>query len=356
MDKLETKNIFIDTSVYFSNNFAFRGELFQRLMTLAADGVINLYITDITKKEIESNIKNLFIEAYTTLIKCRNKARILRNIEDSTFYKLFDSFSLKNEQSFLLEQFNKFLVTAKTNVIPTSEVSIIEVFNKYFLEEPPFNDKKKKNEFPDAFILLALEKWAFENNENMYVISKDNDMFEFCKNIDKLIYIAKIEELFDKLVSEDGYLHSVVTHIINYYIEQINRAISENFAKLEFWVQDEEAEVKSIRTGNIDLNEIFIISADQDSAQISIEAKIVFYPELIYNDDTNLISKEIKQNIYVPIKLEIEYNLENKNHFEIRSIVINENEGIVFKDRSVDEEGYFYVFERRSDLPPFAGH
>ena len=50
-----------------------------------------------------------------------------------------------------------------------------EVFRKYFESESPFSDKgDKKAEFPDAFVLVALEKYL-EDNQDVCVIVVSND-------------------------------------------------------------------------------------------------------------------------------------------------------------------------------------
>ena len=67
-------------------------------------------------------------------------------------------------------------------VIPTSYASDLLdiVIDKYFAKEIPFGDKGKDKEFPDAFILVSLEKYAKNNSiEKIQLFSADRDMKEF---------------------------------------------------------------------------------------------------------------------------------------------------------------------------------
>jgi len=48
---------------------------------------------------------------------------------------------------------------------------------------PPFAETgKKKNEFPDAIVLMAVEAWAKSNETTVLAIAKDNDWAKYCEN------------------------------------------------------------------------------------------------------------------------------------------------------------------------------
>lgn len=55
-------------------------------------------------------------------------------------------------------------------------ISVSSLLQKYFHNEPPFAETgKKKNEFPDAIVLMATEEWAKINDVKVLAVSKDND-------------------------------------------------------------------------------------------------------------------------------------------------------------------------------------
>lgn len=59
-------------------------------------------------------------------------------------------------------------------------------------KKPPFGETKKKDEFPDAFVLAALEGWCEKNNERIYVASTDPDLKLFCETNQNLFYIKRL--------------------------------------------------------------------------------------------------------------------------------------------------------------------
>jgi hypothetical protein len=52
--ELEARAVFIDTSVFVSQNFAFGGECFTSLKALCRAGKLRLVLTDVTVREIEA--------------------------------------------------------------------------------------------------------------------------------------------------------------------------------------------------------------------------------------------------------------------------------------------------------------
>jgi hypothetical protein len=68
-------------------------------------------------------------------------------------------------------------------------VSVEQLLSKYFLAAPPFADSgKKKNEFPDAIVLLAIESWAAEKGIFVLAVAKDGDWESYCEKSERLDY------------------------------------------------------------------------------------------------------------------------------------------------------------------------
>ena len=78
---LRTRNIFIDTETFVSNNF-FLGHNLDRLAEFGKDETIRIYLTEITIKEIQSNIREDLQNAQEELNRFKksisHKGRILK--------------------------------------------------------------------------------------------------------------------------------------------------------------------------------------------------------------------------------------------------------------------------------------
>ncbi|MFD6211418.1 PIN domain-containing protein [Peribacillus sp. NPDC060253] len=67
------------------------------------------------------------------------------------------------------------------------DVSPAFIFKMYFKDIPPFS-KKKRDEFPDAFSLVALENWFKRQDEKVRIVSDDGDLKNYCEESHTLIY------------------------------------------------------------------------------------------------------------------------------------------------------------------------
>lgn len=72
-------------------------------------------------------------------------------------------------------------------------VTTKELFDGYFGGHPPFGTGKKKDEFPDALALQALEATATARQISILVVSKDGDWRSFCESSQRLYLVTEIE-------------------------------------------------------------------------------------------------------------------------------------------------------------------
>jgi hypothetical protein len=87
-------------------------------------------------------------------------------------------------------RFDNYLAITNCMVLDdTSLVDTATIFDAYFANEPPFGAGAKKNEFPDALALWALERVAEQRDKGIMVVSKDGDWDAFCKK-SKLLYLV----------------------------------------------------------------------------------------------------------------------------------------------------------------------
>jgi hypothetical protein len=75
------------------------------------------------------------------------------------------------------------------------------IYTAYFEERPPFGSGGKKNEFPDALALNALELEAVDKNISILVVSKDKDWRSFCESSVRLYYLSELETALDLIAS-----------------------------------------------------------------------------------------------------------------------------------------------------------
>lgn len=96
-------------------------------------------------------------------------------------------------------------------------MSICEVLDQYFSNKPPFSEVgKNKNEFPDAIILLAAERWAKQKNKLILAISKDKGWKSYCENSPKIHYeddFAAGLASFNDAIAPFSFVESLTKHL-----------------------------------------------------------------------------------------------------------------------------------------------
>jgi hypothetical protein len=84
---------------------------------------------------------------------------------------------------FAQRRLDQFYESCDATVLPVDSVTSREVLERYFNQEPPFAATgDKKQEFPDAYALMSVEKWAEENDFKVLVVSHDKGWKESAPN------------------------------------------------------------------------------------------------------------------------------------------------------------------------------
>lgn len=171
---MELDIVFIDTSIYKAENYFAPNNRIQSLKWLEEKKVINFVFTEITNREVLKHYKEDVILALNNI---NNKHKVLACFDDTRplLYKnTKKQFLRKCENSV-----NAFI--AKGYTIGYGFCTDIKsVFEKYFDLKRPFSEGKKKDEFPDAFVLQMLEQYSKRIcHKKIIVLSNDKDMKEY---------------------------------------------------------------------------------------------------------------------------------------------------------------------------------
>ncbi|WP_431088148.1 PIN domain-containing protein [Paenibacillus sp. 8b26] len=290
--KLKTKNVFLDTNPFVADNFFFGGARFNQLQKLVENDIINLYITHITKREIEKKIVDFFTEAKTSFKTLINKHSILKS-NDYLREINNDGLLIKTEVE-LIKKFKEYVKSCKFTTIEINNVNIERVFNKYFDGMPPFGTGKKKSEFPDAFVVAALNDWCLSNNEEMYVISADTDFKNSLEDYPNLIHLEKIDHLLDLTIDE--FTHARATNALENSKEFIGEEIKKFFADdlYTFYIVDATGEVDSVTVNDLNfIDPFYIQSTEGNAATITTTVEMNAILDVSYIDEyLSLFDKE----------------------------------------------------------------
>lgn len=157
------------------------------------------------------------------------------------------------------------------------------IFEKYFEREYPFAGKGKEKEFPDAFVLQTLEKYAADNQiKKVIVLSEDGDMTDYQSPVldtseDYKMYLSrKLKEDADLSGFEEALNDSLpnLERLINLKVE----ALLTNPGTYQEVINLNEVSDVSLNGFEVILNskDYYITSINEHSIDIDLHAKVDF--------------------------------------------------------------------------------
>lgn len=247
---------------------------------------VRLILSDIVIKEIEVHIARDIHSAINQIIKAN------KDIKKVGLDKLegFDGFS-QLINSVDPEQVAKYKVasfierTGAEVIGLDGGIDVGSVFDRYFSNQPPFSvNSKKKNEFPDAFALETVKKWASDNDRDVLVVSSDKDWENFSENCPSMIFcddLAKALSLVQPMNAAGNYLLMVraaflegdSSELVDQIIEDVSFAVHvgsyEAYAESYFLFEEEYIDLEII---DIRLNEEDFVPVKIDESGVTFEA------------------------------------------------------------------------------------
>jgi hypothetical protein len=188
---LRTQFVFIDTQAFRKARFDWSGRSLSRLVELARQDQLRLLVTDVTVREVKSQLREVFAEAKVSLTK---HAGLLQQLGASL---AVDRVRDESTAVGILEAaFDQFLQHTRTINIPLIS-DLTGVLDDYFAQRPPFSTKKK-SEFPDAISIASVRLWCEQNRATAYIVSEDGDLRACCSESGPLFHAELINDIISR--------------------------------------------------------------------------------------------------------------------------------------------------------------
>ncbi|MGO2333321.1 MAG: PIN domain-containing protein [Pseudoalteromonas nigrifaciens] len=193
--------ILVDTSIFDAHGLKLEKGLLGKLNQFK-DSDIDYLLPDVIKGEVQSHLEKKVKSSRASLEKALN---------DAGDHLFFDGSELNDAKSILIDiegiatgRVDKFIENSGALVLECGDyVTVSELLQQYFQNEPPFTETgKKKNEFPDAIVLLATEAWAQDNDIQVLAVARDGDWKNYCETSDNLDYIEDFADALSKFNKE----------------------------------------------------------------------------------------------------------------------------------------------------------
>jgi len=220
--------IFIDTQILRSLSFDWQHADLVSLRKRVAKGSLRVLTSDVVVQESKNQLHAMYNEYRQSVARVQKKSRIfptdheVRNLASEMSNLTGDLDLVKSLAQHFFEELN-------AEWLPY-ENDVERLFGMYFNGEPPFGQKTKKAEFPDAANLMSLLNYSSTRDTDIYVVSGDEDWQRVSERHPKIHWLKSLgdalslgirlewtdddlwsdEELFEKL---RGYQKELEKHI-----------------------------------------------------------------------------------------------------------------------------------------------
>ena len=257
----------------------------RRLVALAGfagAGRIVLLTTDVAEAELSRRIEIDARAAREALTAPR--LALLRGIDDERLEVLRSPPALTELIARLKARFADYAGGAQRTLLEVADVNPRDVFADYFAHRPPFDNVKRKAEFPDAFSLHRLRQWAKQNGRLVYVVGPNVDLARFCARTPGFTYFGRSEELLHHL-NHGGPL----AFALRYFERQVGLRIDEffhrRFTDLTLVLAGhEDANVFAFEIQTVDIDELHALHEAGGRLEAEATLTVYFQARFTYED------------------------------------------------------------------------
>ena len=352
-------NITFDTNIFDENNFDLsENSTLSQLIKYVQQGDITVFLSNIVIGEMKQHCKDYAKHITTKLRKTRddllkgsfggNNEKKHHSVSEDFINAIGYPYAIQIPDKTEAEQaavtyIERFIKSAKVNVMNSESVDLDQIFCDYFDTKPPFEiAEKKKNEFPDA-VIAAQIKNRFSNAEPIYIVTKDNGLKKAFQGISYCTIVSSLAELYQIIIDKTNEYKERLAEaqdIINSKIEEIKRLVNDDLDdESKITLSGMEYDKDGISSGydydeiyftehHIDDLKLFVIDHFDDNSIIARLRCIAYIEaECSYDDYKNAVwDSEDKEYMFLNRITIVE---KHQVRFAIRVVIDRNNDNIV---------------------------
>lgn len=244
--ELDFGAITIDNDTFKSEGYKFYEGLLAQMRQFK-ESPVRVLQTDIVHNEAINHIGQEIIKTRSAIEQTLRSANKQLKIEPNVIENARALLSIDGSEAEIaearLEKYYDFIGAEKIDSSKYVDLSLL--MRMYFSTEAPFETKRdKKNEFPDAIALLALEGWADTNNINVIAVSQDKGWGNYSEDSNRVTLVSSLAEALEKFQPHNK-VASIIAHMRkaslldenNHVLQEIEQAIIDSIDGYDIWIE-----------------------------------------------------------------------------------------------------------------------
>ena len=244
--ELDFGAITIDNSTFKSEGYKFDEGLLAQMKQFK-ESPVRVLQTDIVHNEAINHIGQEITKTRTAIGQTLRSANKQLKIKSDVIENAWKLLSIDGSEAEIAEaRLEEYYELIGAEIIDSEKYTDLSLLTRmYFSTEAPFEDKKdKKNEFPDAIALLALEGWAERNDINIIAVSEDNGWKNYSEDSNRITLVSSLDEALEKFQPHNK-VASIIKNIRkdslldnnNYVLQKIEQAIIDSIDGYDIWIE-----------------------------------------------------------------------------------------------------------------------
>jgi len=291
---LQTPNVFVDTEPFCGQKFSLDSGRLKRLIQLIKAGRLRLVLPSTTRRELKKKLLEQVDEELERFQIARKKAPLLARSSNPTITNVFEEIDVEAVKAELLGLLDEYLKQAEAIDVDPPADMLEQVLDDYFDSTPPFGGGKKKHEFLDAIAVRTLCDWCEEEEESLYVVSRDDDLAAACDKRERLLHLPTLDDLFGLVQAVDTKALALVESASG----EIERLLSQQLEGAGYIIM-EDGDVENVEIRHIDIDDLHLQDVEDDVVLFQFHAWVTIRADVSYWDYTRGIY-DSEDKVFIP--------------------------------------------------------
>jgi hypothetical protein len=325
------KYIFLDTNVFDAQAYNFESAAFKTFISASqAHGDITLLLPDPIEREVRRHIDDRATHALAALNDARRHAPFLSKWEHYP-KKSFPAATDWQVAQIARDEWAGFLGQFTVKKLGYGGINPAQVMMWYDEGRPPFGSGKKKHEFPDAFAIAILQRFAVVNSCAVAIVSEDQDMRLACERRTSFLHFSKLPQLTELLVAGADQVGALRDLILSDLSVLDSALTDEIVANMTYYHSHRSYEITETHLEGVEFTDIRIVALGHGEATLAIEANVettqhLKWQEQDYDDDWVIEEEKVLQQCSVHGTAKVQLNAKTRAIASVAFLHLEETE------------------------------